>query len=408
MKKELVTGWGRVVRNLADVSSYPLPYGIARGNGMSYGDSALSDTVSRLKGSEFHFDEATGLIICDSGLTIREVLHKTCQKGWSLPVVSGSSLVTIGGALASDIHGKNHESKGSFSRHVLSFEILTGRNEVILVSRTQNADLFKATAGGMGLTGVILTVTIQLERISSTSFYQSSKKTFSLEDFLHQANDSSSPYLNGWLHPMERGMAILFEQAPLSSGKEQLLFSSKDVLAFDLWNPVTKRIINSCYFHMACEGQKKVSMTKALFPLEGLPPYHRTCGQHGLIQFHAVVDSKDFTYLVDEIYRLSPAPILMSFKKYGPGNGNLLSFARLGRGIAVDYVHSPESLATVQRLNQVVSELKGKVYLTKDSTLSKAQFQTMYPEWTTFQLIREKYGSLGTFHSLQSKRLGLN
>ena len=198
---------------------------IARGLGRSYGDSANSNTVldTTSLNSVLKFDSESGVILCESGVSIKEINKLTIPQGWFVPVTSGSSYVTLGGAIASDIHGKNHHLDGAFSDHILSAKLILGDGEILTISSTINSDLFQATCGGMGLTGIIISASIKLKPISSNLIKQTTIKNNSLEELFNQFEiNFSSPYSVAWLDCSNKSKSInslLFLGEHLKKGK---------------------------------------------------------------------------------------------------------------------------------------------------------------------------------------------
>lgn len=396
---------------------------IARGMGRSYGDSANAPKV--LQTSYFNhfmqFDEVTGSFTAEAGVTLQEVLKVIVPKGWFLPVTPGTSYVTLGGAIASDVHGKNHHLAGTFGQHVKSLTILLGTGEVVTTSPQHCEDLFHATCGGMGLTGVIISATIQLISIRSSSIKQKSVKA----DCIEAACDAfdthcSSSYSVAWIDCLSRGRNL--GRSVLSVGEHahqgELKINEKPVVTVPfatpslLLNRLTMKAFNTAYWHMSKHNFDRNSPLMPFFyPLDTVNGWNKLYGKKGFLQFQCVLPKRDgavnMRRLLVEISKTGDASFLAVLKLFGSANKNLLSFPTEGYTLALDFRLTASSLRLIGRLEQMVVDMGGRLYLTKDAVMQKETFRATYPNWEVFEAVRDKYGAIGKFSSAQSKRLGL-
>lgn len=396
---------------------------IPRGAGRSYGDSALSSTVlcTQLLDRFIEFDQDKGTLTAQSGVTLHEILEITVPRGWFLHVTPGTSAVTLGGAVAADVHGKNHHHCGTFSQYVYSIRLLIGTGDVLICSPSENEDLFQATCGGMGLTGIILSVTLQLQKISSSLIQQTTYKLNGLEEICEKFSDfHKSTYSVAWLDGTTggsnsgRGLLMLGEH----SENGPLNYQNKSAISIPfcapkrLLNKQSIGIFNSVYFHKNSKAENlQTSLSSYFYPLDAIENWNRLYGSAGFIQYQCVVPEtaaiNGIKLIFDAVYRYGFNPFLSVVKKLGPENHNPLSFPMTGYTLSVDIQVSEGLRNLVSYLDHLVIELGGRVYLAKDALLKEDSFKRMYPKWQHFEAIREKYGAFGRFSSAQSIRLGL-
>jgi FAD/FMN-containing dehydrogenase len=406
MKYSLIKSWGGHSRLLVEESCT----GLARGNGQSYGDSSIHSEVRSLAVNNFFvLDESMGILKAQCGAMMGEILAALLPKGWILPVIPGSSLVTVGGAIASDVHGKNHFSHGTFSQHVASFKLqIAGDIHTVFPGDA----LFMATCGGMGLTGTILEASLRLKKLNSSGWSKKNTVYDSLEELVKELERSTASYTNAWIDGchLNRGVLTEIEESQLPATK----FSINPPAVpwcFDVWNELSQNLFNSAYYY-----QKKiipdlfpVKLARELFPLERSLSWNNLCGEKGVLQIHFVVPLADQMLQVFRTLAAQPVhPLLISMKKFGPSNGYPLSFPMEGLAVALDFKNTSEARALIQKLTDDILDFKGRVYLTKDSLLTEDQFKRMYPDWEKFQQIRLEWGAREKYGSQQSRRLGLD
>jgi decaprenylphospho-beta-D-ribofuranose 2-oxidase len=397
---------------------------LPRGLGRSYGDSANSSSViqSVYLDHFIEFDETTGVLTCEAGVSIREILQLIVPKGWFVPVTPGSSFVTIGGAIASDVHGKNHHLSGTFSEHLLSFDLLLGTGGVVRVTKDSYPDLFRATCGGMGLTGMILSASIQLKPISSSQIHQTTIKASCLEAVCEQFEvNHASTYSVAWIDcltsgkQLGRSLLMLGEHSQdgtLELGKKKSLNMPIDMPSLIL-NHYSIKAFNSLYYHRIFSKTKTelVSFEPYFYPLDAIGNWNRLYGKAGFVQYQFVlpkaVGVKGLRQILEVIVKSGKGSFLAVLKAFGTANQNFLSFPIEGYTLALDFKMSEETVQLMKLLDSMLVEMGGRIYLTKDALMTEASFKRTYPQWEQFEEVRAKYGAIGKFASSQSKRLGL-
>ncbi len=397
---------------------------LPRGGACSYGDSANSSTViqSDYLDHFIEFNESTGVLTCEAGVSIREMLELIVPKGWFVPVTPGSSFVTLGGAIASDVHGKNHHLSGTFSEHLLSFDLLLGTGEIIKVARDSYPDLFRATCGGMGLTGIVLSASIQLKPIASSQIHQTTIKASCLEAVCEQfeANHTST-YSVAWIdclasgRQLGRSLLMLGEHIQdgiLEIGKKKNLDMPLNMPS-SILNHYSIKAFNSFYYHRIFSKTKieLVSFEPYFYPLDAIGNWNRLYGQAGFVQYQFVlpktVGVKGMRKILEVIVSSGKGSFLAVLKVFGKANENFLSFPIEGYTLALDFKMSEETVQLIKLLDSMVVEMGGRIYLTKDALMTETSFKNTYPQWEQFEEVRAKYGAIGKFASSQSKRLGL-
>ena len=396
---------------------------LARGMGRSYGDSAnaLNVLQTRYINHFIKFDKATGKLTAEAGITLREILEVIVPSGWFLPVTPGTSYATLGGAIASDVHGKNHHIAGTFGQYVMSLNILLGTGEVVTTSSQRHTDLFHATCGGMGLTGIIMSATIQLLPIRSSLISQKTIKADCIEAACEAfESNRDATYSVAWIDCLSKGKSLgrsviklgeHFEQGGLEIDTRQKVsvpFSTPSVLL----NSLTMKVFNTAYWH---KSKNNVSQTVGLmpyfYPLDAVGEWNRLYGKKGFVQFQCVVPKLDgvanMRRLLTEISSSGEGSFLAVLKQFGIANENLLSFPTEGYTLALDFKASETAIETIKKLEDMVVEMGGRLYLTKDAVMQESTFKATYHTWEKFEEVREQYGAIGKFSSTQSKRLGL-
>jgi decaprenylphospho-beta-D-ribofuranose 2-oxidase len=397
---------------------------LPRGMGRSYGDSANSSTVieSRYLDHFIKFDETTGVLACEAGVSIREILQFIVPKGWFVPVTPGSSFVTIGGAIASDVHGKNHHLSGTFSEHLLSFDLMLGSGEIVSVTKDNYPDLFRATCGGMGLTGIILSATFQLKPIQSSQIIQSTIKTNCLEEVCEQfeANHAST-YSVAWIDCLAKGKqlgrSLLMLGEHSQGGTLELVKKKSQNLPIDmpqsLLNHYSIKAFNTLYYHRTFSKIKIEikSFEPYFYPLDTIVNWNRLYGKAGFVQYQFVlpkaVGMVGLRQILEVIVESGKGSFLAVLKAFGRANENYLSFPIEGYTLALDFKMSEKTVQLIKQLDSMVVEMGGRIYLTKDALMSETSFKKTYPNWERFEEVRAKFGAIGKFASSQSMRLGL-
>ncbi|KKJ75991.1 FAD-linked oxidase [Kiloniella litopenaei] len=434
----LISGWGQYPRVEADVLSPSTGDGIqrslrendakpciARGFGRSYGDSSLSSTiVSTRYLNHFHsFDDATGVLSCDAGVSLDEILGVFVPKGWFPIVTPGTRFVTVGGAIASDVHGKNHHNVGTFCDHVLSFRILIANGDILNCSPSENRDLFLASCGGMGLTGFILDATFKLQKIESSFIEETTYKADNLEECLALFDEhNAATYSVAWIDCLKRGKelgrSLLMLGKHSSAGGYVDLKKTTPSIPFNMpifcLNRFSVGAFNRLYYGRVREKiqKRRVHYGPYFYPLDGIENWTRLYGAKGFVQYQFVIPKdaglEGMTSVLDKIAQSGAGSFLSVLKVFGKGNDSFLSFPFEGYTLALDFKVSKRTFELLDQLDAIVHDYGGRIYLTKDARMSDQVFKRGYPEWEEFQAVREKYGAIGTFASFQSKRLGLD
>lgn len=396
---------------------------ISRGMARSYGDSSIASVVMQTTYLDhfIEFDPNSGLLTAEAGITLREILKVIVPMGWFIPVTPGTSYVTLGGAIASDVHGKNHHIAGAFSHHVKFMDILLGTGEIVTASSTDNIDLFKATCGGMGLTGIIICATIQLTPIHSSQIRQKTIKTNCIEATCEAFEEnSSSTYSVAWVDCLTKGKnlgrSVLVLGEHEDNGDLELGIKDPinvpDYVPSVLINSITMKIFNSTYWHKAKKNHEEiVSLIPYFYPLDAIGCWNKLYGKAGFLQYQCVIPKangiRNLRKLMEEISKCGESSVLAVLKNLGKANDNFLSFPTEGYTLALDFKLTTSIIKLLYQLDNLVIEMGGRVYLTKDAIMEESKFKIMYPKWKEFESVRQKYGAIGKFSSNQSKRLGL-
>jgi decaprenylphospho-beta-D-ribofuranose 2-oxidase len=397
---------------------------IAYGNGRSYGDSALNEKIVRCRPRNYflHFDENTGALQVQSGVLLSEILQVFVRRGWFLKVTPGTSLITVGGAIASDVHGKNHHLAGCFSRCVVSFNLMLPDGELVTCSKIENAELFRATCGGMGLTGVILDARIMLTKIKSAYLDRQLIKTKNLADtFSAFENNKDAAYSVAWLDCLAKGDRLGRSLLSLgdfrSDGDLDYRPKSKPGVPFYLpgimLNSWSIGAFNALYYAKSKHGdrQQKVDIDSFFYPLDAIAHWNRIYGRKGFVQYQFVLPIESSLAGMRKILRViseqGKGSFLAVLKLCGKANDNYLSFPLEGYSLALDFKIEPGIFDLLNLLDEIVVEHYGRVYLAKDARISQVQFEKGYPNIEQFRQIRQQHNLNGKFNSLQSRRVGI-
>jgi FAD/FMN-containing dehydrogenase len=398
---------------------------IAFGNGRSYGDSALAEHHCPMLGYNrmLDFDASVGLLTCEAGVLLSDIIDAFLPKGWFLKITPGTKQITVGGAVASDVHGKNHHLEGCFSACVDSLDLMIQDGSVLRCSEMQNSDLFRATCGGMGLTGIILRVSFYLKRVSSKNINQTTIKTKNLQEtFDAFERYSHLPYSVAWidcLAPSKNlGRCLLMvgefsEDGDLDYREKKKLSIPFLFPGFAL-NSLAVKLFNKLYYAKAKEGvsHQVVDVDAFFYPLDAIDNWNRIYGKNGFTQYQFILP-KEMSYegleeILTAISRSGKGSFLAVLKLYGPANDNFISFPMEGYSLALDFKIEPGLFALLDFLDEIVVKHGGRIYLTKDVRVSQEIFEVGYPEGIEpFRELRQKDGMSEKFNSFQSKRLSL-
>ena len=397
---------------------------IARGAGRSYGDSALAQRVlsSRYLDNFISLDAEDGSIRCDAGVTLAEVLKLCVPHGLFPAVVPGTKFVSIGGAIAADIHGKNHHVDGSFCDHVIDVTLALASGEVVTCSPDSNSELFHATCGGMGLTGVILAARLKLEKVPSASINTVSAAASNLDESLALLSEySDKKYVVAWVDCLARGDAlgrgIVHIGNHSDSGELKHRESRKLSVPFTtpgfLLNRFTMSTFNQLYYSRYSSGTntKQQYYDKFFFPLDSINHWNRLYGRKGFLQYQFLLPDEAATsglkQILEAVSSAGKGSFLAVLKRFGAANKNLLSFPARGVTLTLDFKYEPELLPLLDELDAMVLDHGGRIYLAKDARMSEETFKRCYPNWEEFKKKKDEVDPNCLFASLQSDRLGL-
>ena len=397
-----------------------IPYG----NGRSYGDSALSSNIINVRPKDYFidFDEESGLLHVQAGVLLSEILESYVPRGWFLKVTPGTKLITVGGAIASDIHGKNHHVEGCFSECVQEFEIMLADGEVVTCSKKATPELFKATCGGMGLTGVILDAKIYLKKINSQYIDQTSINTKNLKETFEAFEEySDKPYSVAWIDCLAKGAEIgkcllmvgdFRDDGKLDYKKKSQLSIPFNFPSFAL-NNWSVRAFNWLYYGKVKErvSKQRVDIDTFFYPLDSISHWNRIYGKKGFTQYQFILP-KETSYegleeILTSISKSGKGSFLAVLKLYGKTNENYLSFPIEGYSLALDFKIEKGLFDLLDQLDEIVVKYEGRIYLTKDVRVSKETFEKGYPQIETFRQYRKDNKMDTKFQSLQSKRVGI-
>ncbi len=383
---------------------------LAYGCGRSYGDVALNPggrlldcrTLDRF----IAFDRATGMLTCEAGVTLADILQVACRpekdgSGWFLPVSPGTRFVSVGGAVANDVHGKNHHLMGTFGEHVLSLEIARGEG-VVVCDRSRNAELFRATIGGLGLTGIILSATLQLRRVSGLGVESEDIRFGSLGEFFELARESENvwEYTAAWIDCLAEGRALgrgVFSRArhlpglaAEPPGEERPATLAEPPLS--LANRLTLPVFNAYYWRkLGLRARVKNSgpYQNMLYPLDAIAGWNRLYGPRGFYQLQSVTPPgapEALRELLSVISKSGQGSMLTVLKSFGkrPATG-MLSFPMEGFTLALDFPNQGErTRSLLARLETIVVQAGGRLYPAKDGLMSAESFRRGYPQLETF------------------------
>lgn len=407
---------------------------IARGLGRSYGDQALNEggRVLRLTKLDRYlgFDEAAGTLTCEAGVSLEQLIADFAPRGFFPAITPGTKFVTVGGCIANDVHGKAHHAQGTFATCVESMRVLVADGRVVDASRTEHPDLFWATFGGLGLTGVVLDATLTLRRIETTYFRQ---KSFVAKDLGHllellAENDHAFPYSVATLDITARGKhlgrGILTvgdharrDELPAKLAKAPLKVHRGLVptVPFELpeltLNPVTIRAVNVAISTLLRTKPELDLYQGFFYPLDIANDWYRGYGKRGFIQYQFVVPfdggEQVVRRLLEKVTGSGQLPFLNILKRFGPANDAPLSFPTAGFTFAVDFPVRDGLLELTRELDEDVAAAGGRIYLGKDSYLTPAMFRRMYARYPEWAATRAKWDPQKVFTSDLARRLEL-
>lgn len=402
---------------------------IPRGNGRCYGDASLAaETINTLKYDKIlSFDTVQGIFECQSGLVLDQLLEVIVPKGWFLPVTPGTKFITVGGAVGSDVHGKNHHVDGAFSNHIVDMDVVLADGRLITCSPQQHTDLFEATCGGMGLTGLITRIKFRLKKIETSFIRQKQVKAANLEEIIRLFEEYQHyTYSVAWIDCLKKGnnfgrsILILGEHATvneLNGNKQQdpLQLPKKKQIPFPFnlpsWvlNAFTIKVFNFLYYS---KNYKKtidniVSYEPFFYPLDAILHWNRGYGKKGFVQYQFVLPLHAKQGLIEILHRISDKGLgsfLAVLKVFGKQE-SLISFPAEGYTLALDFPVRKGLFEFLDELDQVVLKYGGRLYMSKDARMKPEVLEAGYPRLDEFKAIVQKYNPDGKIRSVQSDRL---
>ena len=415
--KKYYQSWGRypraeqeVVRLWSRHDPFPLDRidgktALPRGNGRSYGDSCLNDggMLIDVRGLDrlIDFDPETGILRCEAGVLLADILKFAVPQGWFVPATPGTRLITVGGAIANDVHGKAHHQDGTFGRHVRCFELLRSDGSRYLCTPQENSDWYRATIGGLGLTGLILWAEIALKRIGSPYIDSETVKCTNLDEFFSVSADSDQDYeyTVAWLDCTARGPRLgraLFsrgnhvntvpDKLPRIPGRRLSVPIEPPIT---LVNSLSLRAFNKLYYARQREHRRReiVHYEPFFYPLDAILEWNRIYGPRGFFQYQCVLPGNDGRSAVREVLERITASgegsFLAVMKIFGDlDSPGILSFPQSGVTLAIDFPNrGRRTLSLLDQLDEVVRAAGGRVYPAKDARMSAESFDHYYPRW---------------------------
>lgn len=407
--------WISDIPDLSRIETLVLPYGLGR----SYGDNCLNNDNTLLDTSGIsrfiEFDKKSGIIKCEAGVSFAEILKVIVPNGWFFPVTPGTKFVTVGGAIANDVHGKNHHTAGTFGKYVISFELFKSSGKKYICSATKNTELYKATIGGMGLTGLILWAQFKLKPIKNAYIDAETIKFKNLDEFFELSEKSSKEYeyIVSWIDCTSRGKnfgrGLLFRGNHSSLDKSELPqpkppkrlpfpFTAPAILL----NRLTLKIANGILYHSQFKKYKKgiKHYDPFFYPLDFILNWNRMYGSQGFFQYQCVVPYTDggtaIRQILECISKSGKGSFLAVLKTMGSvSSSGILSFPREGVTLALDFAnHGEKTRKLFADLDEIVKSVGGALYPCKDACMSPEMFRFSYAEWKNFnEYIDPKFSS---------------
>lgn len=442
----MLEGWGRFPRHETKIIGCRLPHDlaaattsasgvIARGNGRSYGDASIGEKATLLcRGLDRMraFDPDTCELTVEAGTMLSDILASFMPRGYFPPVVPGTKFVTVGGMIASDVHGKNHHRDGGFGDHLTSLRLMTADGQSITCSRDQNPELFLATIGGMGLTGIIEEATFPLKPIETGWIMQETTVAPDLDAAVRalKASDGST-YSVAWIDCLSRGASmgrsLVYSGEHATRAEVEAMMPGADLypgprqaklglpLDFPGWalNRASVAAFNEAYFRA---GARKagtphlVHWEPYFFPLDGINQWNKLYGARGFLQHQCVVPDGEaiavLTRILERFARSGKGSFLAVLKKLGAGAG-VMSFPIEGYTLALDLPVSDSVFPMLDEIDRIVVEAGGRLYMAKDARQSRSIFEASYSRLNEFRELRRTTGADQRFNSRLATRLGI-
>lgn len=443
---KLLSGWGNWPRQVcrsesaerwSDAAALTFSENsvIPRGLGRAYGDSALnqSGTVVDLRRLNrfLNFDPTTGLLECEAGVSFADIIDVFLPRGWFLPTTPGTKFVTVGGAIAADVHGKNHHLDGSFGNFVERITLQLADGTRTVCSREDDPELFWATVGGMGLTGIILSAAFRLSKVTTAYCDVEYRRTTDLAATLDLFQDTHQQYQYSvaWIdciatgRSMGRSIAMLgnnaaSDQLPAKLAAKPLALPRRRKKAvpfhFPSWtlNSLSVKAFNALYYAKNRDSRRIVDFDSYFYPLDGISNWNRIYGRAGFVQYQALFPTETaragLQSLLKRISASKQASFLAVLKGSGAATPGMLSYLFPGYTLALDFPYRGQSTRQLfDALDQIVLEHQGRLYLAKDAMTSADTFARMYPRLAEFQHVKSRVDPHNRFVSSQACRLGI-
>ena len=431
MEKQL-SGWSRnkffkcktfEPKNLIELQKLKIKKIITRGMGRSYGDSSIqkkSTLVTKNINKVINLDLKKKIIEVEAGIKIQDLLKIIIPKNFFLPVTPGSKYISIGGMVASDVHGKNHHRSGSFRNHIIELKIIDEKGKLHICSKNKNKTLFNYTIGGMGLTGIIYSCKFRLISIKSDKIFQEKIKTKNLSDTIKILKNSNNwEYNVGWIDSSAKdknlGRSIVFRGNHLKNKKKEKL-NFKDNYLFNIekkfpsWfmNFLTIKILNNFYYYLNYSRKSFVKLTEYFYQLDKIKNWNLIYGKRGFISYQLVIPEKNSFDAINHILKILVKNKCYSFvsviKLLGKNDG-YNSFGLKGFTLVFDFPMYKNIYSTLKKINKVVIQFQGRVYLCKDSILDREEFKKMNTGFHSKEFIKIRRNKKKYFNSEQSERL---
>ncbi|OGH99742.1 MAG: hypothetical protein A2104_02250 [Candidatus Melainabacteria bacterium GWF2_32_7] len=395
---------------------------IPRGSGCFFEDNALNfNVISTLRFNKIlAFNEESGIITCESGVKFSEILNIFVAKGWMLPVIPEVRSITVGEAIAADIYGRNHYKKGSFSNHLISCDVMLGDGSIVTCSKESKPELFWATCGGMGLTGVILRAKFQLLKVETPYIYQESIKARNLEDLFDIFEYSKDfDYSVAWIDCLSkgknlgRGIVGRVRHATKDDLKNSSLNHKKQYdLPFIFPGLLSQKTYNSLYFHSQLKKKKKfiIPYNTFFYTFDKVDNINKADRKDECIQYQ-IAFPKELGYaglkeLLDIVNSSNQQPFGSTLIFFGKQDG-LLSFPMEGYSLSINFPVNSDLFFLLHELDKLVLRYEGRLNLAKDARMTREVFEKSYPNSEIFKTLKHKFDSNNKFQSLQSKRIGI-
>jgi len=385
-----------------------LPYGL----GKSYGDSCLNSNNILLDCSNLNkfisFDENTQILKAEAGVTLKDIIDVFLPRGYFLPVTPGTKLITLGGAIANDVHGKNHHKYGTFGRYIISFDLLRSDGIIYHCSPNENFDLYKATIGGLGLTGVVLNCELKLIKVPGHMIEAEFIKFYSFEEFFEiNTNSQEYDYTVAWVNTSKFGSGI-YSRGNFASADKQIKFSPSEKvpinfpIEYDFINPLSVKAFNFLYFNKQFKKSVNniISFEPFFYPLDAVNDWNKAYGKRGFLQYQFAIPFENSLENLKKIFKIIADSGYSSFltvlKTFGniesPG---LLSFPIEGITLAIDFKMIGEKLLSIlNKCDEIVIDAGGRLYPAKDARMSPNHFKKFYPKIQEFtHFIDPKFSS---------------